>query len=459
MKKKHSILFWIFFWLVSGCFLLGWYLFLKVKDEGFRGLGTISNILPVSQEMKGELQSVLSLADFFISQKGRTLTFLVLFQNNWELRPGGGYIGSFGILKIRDGRIEDIEVHDTSNFDGRIPPTVEAPYPMKQTLNIDSWKLRDSNYSPDFPTNAKQAIYFYQLGKGEESFDGVIAVTANVLSSVIGITGSVYLPSYDKTFSKDTAIETLEYQVEKGFEDRNIAMGDRKGVMRELAEVLAGKLQEISLSKKIELAQMAHELLSQKDIQLYFNDTEAEKIVAERGWGGSVDSLWQNDFFMAVDANLGAFKSDAKIKRSVKYSVDFSSEKPKVTVVLSYKHTAQQKDWMTKEYISYTRIYVPAGSWLLSADGIDVNSVRYGDEFGKKYFGFLFYVPLAQEKTVTLHYALPKSISARWYDLKIQKQSGVRDVPYVVFIADDFGNEKEYSFSLNDDILLSNMKK
>jgi len=109
----------------------------------------------------------------------------VLFQNNFELRPGGGFIGSFGILKVKGGKVTKFEVHDTGNFDGRIPDTVAPPYPMKETLNIPSWKLRDSNWEPDFETNAKQAIEFYKMGQGEENFDGVVAITANVLTSFL----------------------------------------------------------------------------------------------------------------------------------------------------------------------------------------------------------------------------------------------------------------------------------
>jgi hypothetical protein len=459
MRKVYSVWFWIIFWFISGCFLFGWYVFLKVKNEGFHGLESVNKILPISQDLKNELQSVLNITDFFISQKGRTFTFFLLFQNNWELRPGGGYIGSFGILKIRDGRIESMEVHDTSNFDGRIPPVVEAPYPMQQTLRIDSWKLRDSNYSPDFPTNAKQAMYFYQLGKGGENFDGVIAVNASALSSVMHITGPIYLSDYGQTFSESDAVDILEYQVEKGFEEHGILRQDRKNIMRALSDAIFEKIQTLPISKQSELARMAHSLLSKKDIQLYFFNEYLEKTITESGWSGSVDLLWQNDFFMVVDANLGALKSDAKIERSVRYTVDFSREKPEVIAQIFYDHTAKQKDWMTNDYTTYTRVYVPHGSWLISTDGIDADSVRYGDEFGKKYFGFIVQVPVAQEKIVTLRYALPETISSQWYDLKIQKQSGTKNSPYHISFIDEFGIKNEYTFTLDTDTLLSNVKK
>jgi hypothetical protein len=153
-------------------------------------------ILPVGQETRTDLDTVISLADSLLDTDGQEKTFLLLFQNSMELRPGGGFIGSFGILKVRDGHITQFLVHDTGNFDGRIPDTVAPPYPMKETLKIPSWKFRDSNYSPDFAENAKWAETFYQMGQGGEKFDGIIGVTTNVLTSFLRVTGPVELEGY-----------------------------------------------------------------------------------------------------------------------------------------------------------------------------------------------------------------------------------------------------------------------
>ena len=45
-------------------------------------------------------------------------TYLLLFQNNLELRPSGGYLGNFGIIKVKDGSPVSFEIHDTNIFDG-----------------------------------------------------------------------------------------------------------------------------------------------------------------------------------------------------------------------------------------------------------------------------------------------------------------------------------------------------
>ena len=160
--KKYSRSFWVVFVLVSVLFLATLFVTLEIKNKGLFGfLKGSAGVIPVKEETSEDLKTLLTLADAFSDTHGETKTFLILFQNNMELRPGGGFIGSFGILKVKDGHAESLQVHDVINFDGRIPDTVPAPYPMKETLGVKSLKFRDSNYHPDFALNAKSTPNFF----------------------------------------------------------------------------------------------------------------------------------------------------------------------------------------------------------------------------------------------------------------------------------------------------------
>lgn len=444
MAKKYSLKFWIIFWTVSALFLAGFYFALRIKNNG---LEKAAEILPIGDEYK----SVAHFADYLLKKDNREKTFLLLFQNNLEIRPGGGFIGSFGILKLKNGEVMALEIHDTGNFDARIPDTIEPPYPMKEILRIKSWKLRDSNFSPDFSVNARKAEEFYYLGQGQEKFDGVIAITANVLTSFLKATGPVEIPGYPGTYGDENAIISLEYQVEKAFEEQGIERGERKSVMNDLAKVILGKVFELSSSQKIKLAKIIYEDFNQKDIQLYFKDPQLQAQAEKSGWSGEVNGNWKNDYLMAVDANLGAWKSDYYVKRSLDYAIDLSGENPKAVLKITYNHTAEQKDFMTKDYLTYLRVYVPEGAWLGNSKNFD--NARFGNEFGKKYFGAIVKVPLGTTKTVELEYVLPKEI-ARDYNLKIQKQAGINDVPIEIHLVKAEGEKQSYQFMMNSDIIM-----
>lgn len=455
--KKYSTKFWIAFVLGALVFLFGWFVFWEIKHQGLDSLKRLLGWVPLREETRTDLETVITLADALLYTEGQEKIFLILFQNNLELRPGGGFIGSFGILKVRDGELLDLVVHDTGNFDGRIPSTIEPPYPMRETLKIDSWKLRDSNYSPDFGENAKWAEEFYRMGNGTETFDGVVAVTANVLTSFLKVIGPVEIDGFPGTYSADNAILDLEYQVEQGYLKQNIDFGERKSVMGILGVEILKRVKDLSLTKKYALFQTVIDDLHQKDIQLFFEDEALQQQVALAHWDGTFDAAWQDDYLFVVDANLNSFKSDYFVKRSYAYTIDFSQEKPQATLAVTYRHTATARNWFTKDYQTFLRVYVPAGSYLTQVTGAAKDPV-YGMLFAKKYFGVLVHVPLGTEKTVTFSYTLPETTPREWYDLKIQKQPGLNDVPVTVTVIKQDGSKKTKSFVLNRDTTLGELE-
>lgn len=457
LEAKQTKKFWVIFTTLSILFLVSWFIFWEVRNRGLESLKQILGVLPAQEETKTDLGTVISLANSLLDTDGQEKTYMILFQNNMELRPGGGFIGSFGILKVRDGNITRFDVHDTGNFDGRIPDTVEPPYPMRETLRIGSWKLRDSNYSPDFPENAKWAEEFYRMGQGEEHFDGIIAVTANVLSSFLRVTGPIEIEGYPGKYGSENAIIDLEYQVEQGYLKQDIDFGDRKSVMEILGLEVLERVKALSIAKKYELFNVVLEDLHQKDIQLLFKDEALQAEVKASGWDGTIDKNWKDDYLLAVDANLGSFKTDYYIKRSYDYVIDLTGDVPKAKLAVTYNHTGKTKDWFSKEYQSFLRVYAPKGSFLSNVSNGAKEPV-FGESLEKKYFGVLVHVPISTEKTVVFDYVLPKDFETDWYDLKIEKQSGVNDAPVKVTVIHKDGSREEKSFVLNRNMVLSDIE-
>ncbi|EKE21911.1 MAG: hypothetical protein ACD_7C00096G0028 [uncultured bacterium] len=379
--------------------------------------------------------------------------FLVLFQNNMELRPGGGFIGSFAIIKTENGKVKSYAVHDTSNFDGRIPENDQMPAPMKKIFKINAWKLRDSNYSPDYPTNAQKALDFYYQGQGKEKFDGVIAVNAAVLESILKITGPIRLAGYPNIFEADSALLTLEKQVEIDYAQQGIEQGERKDVMNVFLRELLKKSVELSKLDKLKLAKKLIGQLKNKNIQLYFVNSNLQKLAQEGQWDGAMDVSWDKDYLMVVDANLGAYKSDYYVKRSLMYAVDLTKEIPEAILKITYNHTGKEKNWMTRDYLTYLRIYVPKGSRINEFS--ESGEIAYGEEFNKKFAGGFVKVPINSVKTVEIKYILPKELKTVEYKLKIQKQSGNGVVPAKIEVKLPGGEIKNFDLELNGDEIIN----
>lgn len=401
-----------------------------------------------SNEFTGDLQTLVKLAGSFMNTGGEEKVFLVLFQNNMELRPGGGYIGSFGIVKVKDGAVTDFSSHDVVNFDGRIPDTVRAPYPLPETLGVKTLKLRDSNVSPDWSVNAKVAEDFYKMGKGEEDFDGVIGITTNVLSSFLSVVGPVEVPGYPGEYDAETGVLNLEYQVEQAFYKQGITRGERKSIMNVLGDIILAKAKALPITEKYDLFRVVLDDLHKKDIQISFKDEALQDVVRNAGWSGEIDRTWDTDYLLAVDSNMNSFKTDYRMRRKMAYTVDFRGDAPKAMLDVTYEHTAKEKDYMTKDYQSFSRVYVPEGSWLDSVSG-NAKPAVFGSELGKKYFGAIIQVPLGATRNVVWKYTLPKNFSEGDYDLLVEKQAGLNDVPVTVTIIGKDGEKTEKSFILN----------
>lgn len=413
----------------------------------------VSKLLPLEEDTKKEIEAVEKLSKAVFAKDGVTRTYLVMLQNNYELRPGGGFLGQYAVVKVKDGQVVSTFVEDANLLDQRITIKVTPPYPLTRKLQLKRWKFRDSNFSPDFPTNAEKAQYFYRLAGGGQQFDGVIAVNSTIFDRALEITGPIQVPGYPETYTSTDGSLKLQERVEKAYLGDDVAAElkqNRKAIMRPLANEMVKRLTQIdNIPKALELGQTE---LREKDIMLYFKDPALQQIVKDAKWGGLVNTDWTDDYLMLVDANMGALKTDYYMKRSIDYVVDFTGEKPLATLTHTYTHTATRGDWKTSDYHTYLRAYVPKGSTLLERKLV---SYPLTDEaFGKTYFGVFVDTLINGSTAGMIKYQLPDTIKPENYKLLIEKQSGVGTIPVTVTIKTK-DKEVKQTAELKRDLILS----
>ena len=134
---------------------------------------------------------------------------------------------------------------------------------------------------------------------------------------------------------------------------------------------------------------------------------------------------------MLVDANLAALKTDEVMERTMNYNLSEKDQGFVSTVRVNYQNMGNFS-WKTTRYRTYTRLYVPLNSELLS---IKVGEEKVKDqdidlyrEFDKTAFGLFFQVEPQQSVTVEWKYRLPESLSKsilEEYNLMVQKQPGI----------------------------------
>ncbi len=418
----------------------------------------VSKLLPIEPDTQKEIEVANTLTQTFTQKDGKTHVFLVLLQNNFELRPGGGFLGQYAVIKVKDGTVVSHVIEDANLLDQRITVKVTPPWPLTRYAQIKRWKFRDSNFSPDFPTNAEKAQYFYRLSGGREAFDGVIAVNATVFDHLLAITGPITIPGYHGIYTADGGALQLEEAVEKAYLGDDVpleAKQARKNIMKKIGAEMITRLTTIDNIPKI--ASIFQEELRDKNIMVFFKEPSLQSLVASVHWDGSVTKDWNHDSLMIVDANLGALKSDYFVKRSLEYSVDFTTgTRATATIAYTYNHTATYGDWRTSDYHTYTRVYTPKGSTYVENSRQKTGGVASQDDeaFNRTVFGYKVDAIMNQSLPTKISYLLPESITENNYKLLLQKQSGIGNIPVTIRVKTSKG-ELEQTLELKKDLELA----
>jgi hypothetical protein len=382
--------------------------------------------------------------------------FLLMFMNDTELRPTGGFLGTYGLLVIRDGDMKSLTTDDAYAVDVLVKDNpayaVVSPAPIAKYLEQPVWFFRDGTWSPDFATGAQETAAllrqeFAVAGQHVPQVDGVVGITTGFLEQLLEFVGPVTVNGVE--YTAQNAAEVLEYQVEIAFEQQGIAREDRKDVVGGLTNAVMDALFEVSPSQFTEVFNLLSDGFTNKDLAIYSADPDTQAVLDDYGWSGAVSQGDADDFLMVVDANMASLKSDPVVERTIAYSIAPTASGYQATAAITYKHTGTF-DWKTSRYRTYARIYVPEGAQLVSVDGSLANDairnpqglpgeVTTSNEFGLTSFGTFTSVEPGQTRTLTFVYTLPSSvtsaINAGSYTLRVQKQIGA-EPPDVVLNLD-----------------------
>ncbi|MGI5827266.1 MAG: DUF4012 domain-containing protein [Patescibacteria group bacterium] len=354
--------------------------------------------------------------------------FLLILQNNDELRPSGGFIGTFGLMKMKNGSLGEIVTKDVYHLD---MPCIDKlfetpPAPVAKYMKVKYWWLRDANWSPDWPTSARQVQKMYLAesactGPTPKTPTAILAINPGLISQLLDFVGPITVGG--DIYTSENFQPLLQYNVEVAYAEQEISSWDRKEIINAITDELRARLFKVSLDRLPELLEIMETAKARRDLQIYFNDPIYQDLISDLGWGGEVKKT-TSDYLMVVDANLAAYKTDAVMRKNIDYQIN-ESDGLIATLKLTYSHEGDF-DWRTTRYRSYTRLLVPSGSELISHSGLSDFSVTSDEALDKTVFGFFWSIEPGETSEVSLSYRLPARINVNNYHLYFQKQSGSR---------------------------------
>lgn len=297
-----------------------------------------------------------------------TKTYLIVFQNNNEIRATGGFLGSYAELKIKDGKIVKLDIPGEGSYKlaGNLKVAVLPPPPVQFLKR--KWEFQDSNWFADFPTSAKKMAWFYEKSGGP-TVDGVIALDTQVLIDLLNIGGSFELPQYQKTLTAANAISEIQQEVEFDYDKTK---NQPKQIISDLAPLLLNKLLT-DKSLLLPVLTSFNRNLTQRHIQFYLSDPILEQNIISQGWGGEIKNNQEGDFLMVVNSNVGADKNDGVITQTINHKTKINDDGSLInTVTVVRTHNgATAGPYTNLQNKDYIRFYVPLGSELLDTQGFE----------------------------------------------------------------------------------------
>jgi hypothetical protein len=378
--------------------------------------------------------------------------YLILLQNDAEARPTGGFIGSFLIVDINDGYVTKMEFNDVYDFDGQLNEDIPAPEDIAKISS--NWRMRDSNYSPDFAVSAEKAAWFLQKEKGP-SVDTVIAVNQSLIADLLDVTGPVSMEGLNVPLDRNNYQAALSYVIEaklNGAESPKKILGDFINVFKE-------KLASSGNWKKT--FNVLLKACARKTIMFYSRSEDVQALFDELGLSGKVIRTQPGeDYLDVIVTSIGGNKSDLFIQQSVRHNTLVNSTGLLIDeVVVKRRHVWSDAaldelkstlsrlgfndapDWIIDILgrgvnKSYVKIYVPRGSKLIEVAGIPAGNVmtRQDEEIDKTYFIFQLDTAPGGLSEVTVTYQLPQNLQllpVATYRLHVQRQPGIRAGTFV----------------------------
>lgn len=428
--------------------------FKKARNE----IGSVKNLTDEGTTAVEQGKPLIKVLPDLLGQNG-SKKYLILFQNDKELRPTGGFLTYYSIFNVDQGVITVDTSSDIYSLDDSIPSHPPAPYIISNFLpGVDQWYIRDSNLSPDFKLSMDQFNKFYKQSSDYQNVDGIIAIDTQFLVHVLDILGEVQADGQTFNSQNDARCDcpqvvfALENQISRPV---NYIKTNRKGLLGDL--LYATMQKALSSSPKEYWGKLVQQgIADAEDKHILFDlyDPGAQQGIEALNWGGRIQSF-KGDYLNINDANFGGQKSNLFVRSKVKinYAVGQDGTINK-TITINYVNNHPHSDCslasgglcLNARLRDFQRVYVPLGSTLTSAKG--AGNILTKEDLGKTYFqGFFFVDPMGQS-VVTYSYNLPfKLQNGKELPVMIQKQPGTYDVPYEI---DVNGTQKE-SFNLTSD--------
>lgn len=390
--------------------------------------------------------------------------YLLLFQNDKEIRATGGFMTAYATLSIKNGQVSATTSDDIYRLDEKLlnvclkkicPLTPPAPIvkylPEVSGKPRTAWSMRDSNLSPDVPTSAQEFETMYKLLGEGLPFDGIIYIDTQVVEQLIEVTGpiDVYGTTYSAQIDKRCNCPNVIYELEAYAEIAAKGEKDRKAVLGVLMQQILARSVGGDVEKLPQLVETITNLANHKHVMFFMHDQATQTAFSKLNWTGEIKN-YDGDYLHINDSNFAGGKSNIYVDQTVTQEITAKNNQTIKKVTVEYKNPQQFSTWLNGINRDYVRFYVPLGSKLVSSKGSE-SPVTEITDLGKTVFEAFVQVRPQNSRKLEIEYTIPYQPKGQ-YKLMLQKQPGAKDFLYKIKVNGSqkphvtLDQDKEFSF-------------
>ncbi len=363
--------------------------------------------------------------------------YLIILQDNQEIRPTGGFIQAVASVTLKRGQVIDDQIINVNEIDSQLSGKIDAPSEVKTLLGEENLYLRDANWDPDFPSTANRISWFYKQTINKQ-VDGVIGINLFLVKELLKDWGELTVINYEEKITSNNLFERLNYHANEE-KDRELKQNFQVSVL----ETVLNKLKTLSKEETKTALMILATSLENKETLFVPSSEKFAPTFETLGWTGSIvqpncpgefnqatqcliDSVYQ------VEANVGVNKVNPYISRKVNHELSIEAgEKISHLRKVSFTNKAKSKFWPLGTYKLYLRLYFTpeAKMGVIKLNGKPIlkdKTVSYLDH-NKKVVGTLIEVPPDSTRQLIFNYTTPYQVnqgdSYMFFD---QNQPGVK---------------------------------
>lgn len=375
----------------------------------------------------------------YLLGSNKPTSYLILLQNDREMRANGGFAGSYAKITLNYPKHE-VDFQDIYVPNGQLKGYVTPPQPIQDAFQHGTWELANADWEPDFPTAAKSIRWFFEKG-GEVNPDILATLSLSTIKDILHIVGPFKVSEYDAEITPDNFYLFLQGKAEVDFFPGST---QKKDTLTSVGTSLKKKLFSLSPPQYLSIAKIIIRDLKRQNILLNSNDKNFQSFLDQNSYSGRL-TQGPLDTYMLVETNLGANKANCCIERNTVHHISKGNNSYHHQVNLTLNNLSSEANpnppfSYSGHYVAYLRFLIPKDAYDIFVEpkqsspssglvGFFTNQINIHDNLGFKEIGFFHITSAGTKSTVDLTYNTATGSALFPYQIRILKQHGLISSP------------------------------